>query len=81
MQIDNIIEKKEILEFLVSKNLLTQYKKCKSYLYAGVLKSIDFKIHKQKKNKIYYFRINKQYRALCIIENNELRVFNIDDHS
>jgi len=81
MKINKIIEKKEVFKFLTSRNLLSQYKKCKNYLYTGEFKSINFKLRKPQNKEIYYFRINKQYRALCVITKNELRIFKIDNHS
>lgn len=81
MKIHKIIERPEILSFLQSRNLLVQYKKCKNYLLLGLFQSINLKVRRPKKDKIYYFRINKQYRALCVIVGNELRVIKIDDHS
>jgi plasmid maintenance system killer protein len=81
MKIDNIVENKEVVGFLISRKLLAQYKKCKKYLYEGEFKNVDFKLRKPKNKGIYYFRINKQYRALCVIQKNELRIFKIDDHS
>lgn len=81
MHIQSIIEKKEVVNFLISRNLLEQYKKCKQFLLAGAFRNVDFKLRKPKKKGIYYFRINKQYRAFCGFNKNELRVFKIDDHS
>jgi len=44
------------------------------------LKQVDFKIRQPKKDKIFYFRINKQYRWYCYFEWTILVVFRIDDH-
>ena len=42
--------------------------------------SVRFKIRKPKELGDYYFRINKQYRAVCKLEWSTLNVYRIDDH-
>ncbi len=81
MNINIILERKEVLDYLISRELLNQYKKCKLHIYNGNFDLVNLKLRKPKKDKIFYFRINKQYRAYCLIKNNELRVFKIDNHS
>jgi len=78
--INSIIEERGILEFLKKRNLVSQYKKAKSNILSGYFTSSDFKLKKPKKDRIWYFRINKQYRALCIYGDQELIVLEIDPH-
>jgi membrane protease subunit (stomatin/prohibitin family) len=80
LKIQKILETEEVAQYLIERQLLPQYQKCKRYILEGFLKNVDFKIRQPKKEEIYYFRINQQYRALCIIVRNELRVFEIDNH-
>lgn len=80
MNITKIFETKEVADYLIKRNLLSQYQKCKRYILEGFLKNVNFKARQPKKDGIYYFRINQKYRAICIIVRNELRVFEIDDH-
>ena len=75
-----IIEDIEVVSYLKKRNLLKQYKKAKKFLLLWMYAQVDFWIREPKKDNIYYFRINKQYRAYCVIENNELRIFEINNH-
>lgn len=78
--IQRIVERKDILEYLGKRNLIAQYQKAKCYLLSGYLKQVNFKIRHPKGSGIFSFRINKQYRALGIIVRHELHIFKIDDH-
>jgi len=80
MIIEKIEEEIKVLKYLNNKNILKQYKKVKNMLLLGYLKQVDFKIRQPKKDKIFYFRINKQYRWYCYFEWKTLVVFRIDDH-
>lgn len=80
MQITNIIESKEVAQYLKKRGLLKQYKKAKTYLLLGNFQQIDFKKRKPKKDQIWYFRINQQFRALCYFTNDKLVVFEVDNH-
>lgn len=80
MKIGKIIETKEIVVYLTKRGLIEQYKKAKSYILNGFLQNVDFKPRQPKSSGIWYFRINKQYRAFGIIEKDELRILKIDDH-
>jgi len=79
----DIIEIKEedyILQYLNKRNLLKQYKKSKINILSWnyIWNKIWYK--EPKKEKVIYFRINMQYRALCRLEWNKLIVFSIDNH-
>jgi len=80
MKIDEVLIAEDLINFLEKRNLWKQYKKSKQFLLEWHFKSVDFKIREPKKNKIYYFRINRQYRAFCKLEWNLLKVFDINDH-
>jgi len=80
MIITNIEEEIKVLKYLNRKNILKQYKKVKNMILLWYLKQVDFKIRQPKKDKIFYFRINKQYRWYCYFDWNTLIVFRIDDH-
>lgn len=80
-KVKNIFEKKEVLSYLQKRDLLIQYKKAKEYLLAGNLLQVRFKERNPKGSGIWYFRINKQYRALGVFnEEGDLIVFKIDNH-
>lgn len=80
MSITAIFEGKDILPYLEERNLLHQYKKAKKYILMGHLKTVGFKLRQPKEKGIYSFRVNKQFRALCVYKEGELRVFEIDNH-
>ena len=76
-----IFERKEILPYLQSRNLINQYKKAKQYLLSGNALQVKFKERNPKGSGIWYFRITKKYRALGIFnEKGDLIIFKIDDH-
>lgn len=81
MIINNILEDEGILKYLEKRNLLEQYKKSK----INVLKNINswnyFKERKPKWSNIWYFRINKQFRAIWTIDKDwDLLIYKIDNH-
>lgn len=78
--IDIILEHTSIVPYLHARNLISQYKKAKHYLLAGKTHLVNFKLRKPKKDQIYYFRINNQYRAFAFLEKGVLKVFKISDH-
>jgi len=61
--------------------LENQFKKVIWYIRDGKLKTVRFKLRQPKSKWIYYFRINKQYRAWGKVKGKVLYVFDIDDHS
>ena len=78
--IEKILIAEDLIDFLEKRNLWNQYKKCKNYLLNWFLNKVRFKLRQPKKDWIYYFRINKQYRALAKLEWKVLKVFDIDNH-
>jgi len=80
MKISTILEEDHILPYLIERNLFKQYQKAKKYILLGHLKPVDFKLRHPKEKGIYSFRVNKQFRAWCIFKENELIIFNVDNH-
>lgn len=78
--IERVVISDDLISYLESRNLQKQYKKCKEFLLSWNFKQIDFKMREPKKDKIYYFRINKQFRAFCKTEGTILKIFDIDNH-
>ncbi len=71
----------KILKYLQKRNLVGQYVKSKQLFENGYLESINFKLRNPRKDQIYAFRINKQFRALGkFINQKEFIVFCIDNH-
>ncbi|MBP8016629.1 hypothetical protein KAZ01_01340 [Candidatus Gracilibacteria bacterium] len=75
-----ILEEDYILEYLEKRNILKQYKKSKSNILNGNYSGNKIGYKEPKKDEIIYFRINKQFRALCRINGIKLIVFDIDNH-
>jgi len=80
MDISTIQERNHISEFLSRRWLTQQYKKAKQYILSWHIQQVHLKLRKPKTDGIYYFRINKQFRALCLIDGTTLKVFDIDNH-
>lgn len=80
-KIQQIFELKEVLPYLEARNLLNQYKKAKHYLLHGNTLQVKFKERNPKGSGIWYFRINKQFRALGVFNKiGNLVIFKIDNH-
>lgn len=76
-----ILEKEDILTYLMARGLVKQYKKAKLYLLSGYQSQVRFKERNPKGCGIWYFRINKQFRALGVFdEADNLIIFEIDNH-
>ena len=80
MKIIRIVERKDVILYLRKRNLLGQYKKAKNFFLAGGFYLTDFKRKKPKEDGVWYFRINRQFRALAYFDNDILVVFSIDNH-
>ena len=80
MKITQILEHKKVLPALKSRGLLSQYIKAKKYILEGKFEQVHFKLRKPKEKGIYSFRINIQFRALCVYKEGRLRVFKVDNH-
>ena len=84
MKFKDILEDDFIVECLVKRNLLKQYKKAKKFILSGYPELVNLKLRESKKAWIYYFRINKQFRAFGKIyqdrNENFLYITGIDNH-
>ena len=56
------------LQYIRERQLTKQYLKAKKYILSGNLKNVDLKLREPKTEGIWYFRINKQYRAYARYE-------------
>lgn len=66
--IEKIIISQKLIEYLQSRKLEKQYLKAKEYILSGNGKNVDLKLREPKSEKIWYFRINRQFRAVGKIE-------------
>ncbi len=74
----NIDEK--LLSFLEKRNLKKQFDKNLKYILSWDYERADFKIRKPKNKRMYYFRVNKQFRAFCLIKDETLEIIDINNH-
>jgi plasmid maintenance system killer protein len=82
-KVSKILEKKNVFPFLRKRGLFEQYKKAKRYLLEGnqLQLQVKFKERNPKGSGIWYFRINKQFRALGVFdEEGDLIIFDVDNH-
>lgn len=63
LTIKKVIISQKLIEYLQARKLEKQYFKAKEYTLSGNGKNIDLKLREPKSEKIWYFRINKQFRA------------------
>ncbi|MEQ9102658.1 MAG: hypothetical protein RIF36_19480 [Imperialibacter sp.] len=76
-----VVEKSEkVLQYLQERNLVKSYIKAKLLLENGDLQSASFKKRRPKHLEIYYFRINKKYRAIGRFKGDQFVVTEISDH-
>lgn len=80
MFIHTLLITSEWIEYLEKRGLSKQYKKAKQYLLAWNYTHIDFALREPKKDRIYYFRVNKQFRVIGYIEEWVFKVIKIDNH-
>ena len=78
--INKILIAEDLINFIEKRKLDNQYKKAKNYILKWLFRQVNLKLREPKRDKIYYFRINKQYRAICKIEWDILKIFDIDNH-
>ena len=78
--IEKILISPKLIEYLQSRQLEKQYKKAKNYILSWVGKNVNLKLREPKAEKIWYFRINKQYRAVWRLQWSVLRIYAIDNH-
>jgi cell fate (sporulation/competence/biofilm development) regulator YlbF (YheA/YmcA/DUF963 family) len=76
----NISEDAGISAYLEKRGLISQYKKAKQNILSHENTKVYFKERKPTGSGIWYFRINRKYRALARYDGDDLVVFMIDDH-
>ena len=80
IHIKKIFLPKKRVQYLRVRGLTKQFLKQEDLIYQGQFYEVNFKLRQPKKAGIYAFRINKQFRALAEIKNNNLYIFRIDNH-
>ncbi len=81
MKINHVLISEKCIKFLKKRNLSIQYKKAKKNILKGNLIIVDFRKRRPYKTEKYYFKLNRQFRAICFFsDKNTINVFEIDDH-
>ncbi len=80
VKISQVLITPEALDYLIKRQLEKQYQKTKIFIIAWHFANVDLKIREPKEDRIWYFRINKQFRALCELDGEALYVLAIDNH-
>lgn len=77
----NVFEEEGIVEFIKKRNLVKPYLKAKQYMELGYYEAVDLRKRKPKSEGVFYFKINKKYRAVGYIENKtDFIITEISDH-
>lgn len=80
-KVKRILEKKDVLAYLMARGLVKQYQKAKFYLLSVYQSQTRFNEKNPRGCGIWYFRINKQFRALGVFDaEDNLIIFEIDNH-
>ena len=80
LKLEQVLIAEDLIDFLEKRWLEKQYQKAKTFLLKWYFSLIKFKLRQPKQDKIYSFRINKQYRVFWIIEWNVFKVVDVNDH-
>ena len=80
MHINKVLITEKLISFLKKRGRVLQWKKAKQYILSGNFSAVSFKKRKPYKSEKYYFRVNRQYRAIGFIEKDVLKIFEINDH-
>jgi hypothetical protein len=81
MLIRSVLIEEKCLARLKKLGLDYQYKKAKAFILADNLASVRFKKRQPYGAEKYYFRLNRQYRAICYFADEyTIHIFEIDDH-
>ena len=70
----------KIIDYLKKRQLFKQYEKVEKYLKQWKIRQVDLRLREPKKDKIYYFKINKQFRLWCKLDWNKIFIFEVDNH-
>ncbi len=80
-EIVGVFEPEHIIQYLEVRGLLRQYKKAKEILLSGDRIRVRFKERQPHGDNIWYFRVNKQFRAFGKFDSDgDFVIFRIDNH-
>lgn len=59
-----VLEEDGIIDYIKKRNLVKSYLKAKKYLENDFFELVDLRKRKPKKANVFYFKIDKKYRAI-----------------
>ncbi len=80
LKIEKVLIDESLVQYLSDRKLLAAYKKAKDYILERNYQNSALKLREPKKKGIWYFRINRQYRAHATYLDGALRIHAIDNH-
>lgn len=75
-----VLEEEGIVAYIKKRNLVNPYLKAKKFMESGFYESVDLRKRKPKSSGVYYFKIDKKYRAIGYVEDDTFVVTGISDH-
>ena len=75
-----VFEEDGVVDYIKKRGLERPYLKAKKYLELGYFRNVDLRKRKPKEAGIYYFKVDKKYRAIGYIEHGNFIVTEISDH-
>ncbi len=75
-----VLEKPIVITYLKKRGLIAKYLKAKNNIIGDDFRAVDLKKRQPYSDNIWYFRIDKKYRALAEKVDDTLYVFHISDH-
>lgn len=76
-----VFEEYGIVDDLKKRNLTKSYLKAKRYMELEYYEAVDLRKRKPKSEGVFYFKIDKKYRAIgYIVKNTDFIITEISDH-
>lgn len=76
----NVFEDEGVVDYIQKRNLQRAYLKAKKYMEMEYYQLVDLRERRPKTSGIFYFKIDKKYRAIGYIEKRGFIVTEISDH-
>lgn len=80
IQIKEVLISQKSLQYIKKRWLEKQYIKAENFILLWKYELVNLKIREPKSNKVYYFRMNKQFRCLWRMEWGILKIYHVDNH-
>ncbi|MCH2188566.1 hypothetical protein MK079_01915 [Candidatus Gracilibacteria bacterium] len=80
IDIKQVLISEKLIDYIKQRGLSRQYQKVQKFILSGEYKLVDLRIRHPKSQKVYYFRLNKQFRCLGRLDGDTLKIYHIDNH-